>query len=313
MNIVFLDSDSLPCAISRPDWVSNWIDRPSTRAYELVSAAVNADALISNKVRIGRAELAQLPRLRFICVAATGYDCIDLTACREHGVVVSNVPAYSAQSVAELVMASIFALRRQLFTYREAARRDWSTSAHFCLHAAPIQDVRGSVLGIIGKGDIGTTTARLAEAVGMQVIYAEHRHATTVRPGYQSFDSVLAESDVISLHCPLTEQTRSLIGPAELARMKPGALLINTARGPLLDEVAVLQALNSGHLGGVALDVLVSEPPVQGHPLLSAVHPNLIVTPHVGWASQSSLQRLAQAIVGNLHAFKQGVPVNQVT
>jgi lactate dehydrogenase-like 2-hydroxyacid dehydrogenase len=313
MNIVFLDSDSLPRAIPRPAWVSSWIDRPSTRVDELVQVAAHADALISNKVRIGRAELAQLPRLRFICIAATGYDCIDLAACREHGVVVSNVPAYSAQSVAESVIASIFALCRQLFSYRDAALRDWSGSAHFCVHKAPIQDVRGSLLGIVGKGDIGSTTARLAEAVGMQVIYAEHRHSPTTRAGYQPFDSVLAESDVISLHCPLTEHTRGLIGASELARMKPGALLINTARGPLLDEAAVLQALNDGQLGGAALDVLINEPPLQEHPLLNAGHPNLIVTPHVGWASQSSLQQLAEAIVGNLDAFMQGAPINRVT
>jgi glycerate dehydrogenase len=313
MNIVFLDSDSLPRTIARPTWGSSWIDRPSTRADELVLVASHADALITNKVRIGRAELAQLPLLRFICVAATGYDCIDLAACREFGVVVSNVPAYSAHSVAESVITSIFALRRQLFSYRDAARHDWSTSAHFCVHKAPIKDVRGSVLGIIGKGDIGTATARLAEAVGMQVIYAEHRHSNTTRPGYQPFYSVLAESDVITLHCPLNELTRGLIGTTELARMKPGAVLINTARGPLLDETAVLQAFNSGHLGGAALDVLSSEPPPQNHPLLSTDLANLIVTPHVAWASQSSLQRLADEIVGNLQAFGKGAPINQVT
>jgi phosphoglycerate dehydrogenase-like enzyme len=313
MKILFLDSDSLPRTISRPEWASSWINRSSTTPEELVSVAAQADALVTNKVKIGRAELEQLPNLRFICVAATGYDCIDLAACRDHGVVVSNAPAYSAQSVAESVIASVFALRRQLIAYRDAALHDWPASAHFCVHNAPIRDVRGSVLGIIGKGDIGSTTARLAEAVGMQVLYAEHRGASSTRSGYQSFDTVLAESDVISLHCPLTEQTRGLIGTAELARMKPGALLINTARGPLLDEDAVLQALNNGHLGGAALDVLIKEPPARSHPLLNSEHPNLIITPHVGWASQSSLQRLAKAIIGNLQAFNEGAPINQVS
>lgn len=306
MKVVFLDSDSLPVSIARPAWVTDWQDRPDTAPDQVVDAAQDADAVITNKVRIGRAELEQLPNLRFICVAATGYDCIDLAACRDFAVTVCNVPAYSAQSVAESVIASIFALRRQLFAYQAAALRDWSGSRHFCVHRAPIQDVQGSVLGIVGRGGIGLATARLASALGMQLLFAEHRGVVPVRKGYQAFETVLAQSDVISLHCPLTEHTRHLIGPRELAQMKPGALLINTARGPLVDEAAVLDALDSGRLGGAALDVLCQEPPPADHPLLNSRHTNLIVTPHVAWASQSSLQRLADGILGNLQGYHSG-------
>jgi glycerate dehydrogenase len=299
MKVVFLDSDSLPVSIARPAWVSDWQDRPDTTPDQVVEAARDADAVITNKVRIGRAELEQLPNLRFICVAATGYDCIDLAACHDFAVTVCNVPAYSAQSVAESVIASIFALRRQLFAYQAAALRDWPDSRH--------------LLGIIGRGGIGLATARLASALGMQLLFAEHRGVVPVRKGYQSFETVLAQSDVISLHCPLTERTRHLIGALELAQMKPGALLINTARGPLVDEAAVLDALDSGRLGGAALDVLCQEPPPADHLLLSSRHANLIVTPHVAWASQSSLQRLADGILGNLQGYYLGNLINLVS
>ncbi|NVZ71869.1 D-2-hydroxyacid dehydrogenase [Pseudomonas costantinii] len=312
MNVVFLDSDTLPLNLLVPEWVTDWQDRAATSADQVVQTALHAHVLITNKVRIGREELEQLPNLRFICVAATGYDCIDLVACREHGVQVSNVPAYSAQSVAESVIASVFNLRRQLLAYRHAARHDWPTSRHFCVHRQPIQDVQGSVLGIVGKGAIGLATARLASALGMRLLFAEHRGVTAVRQGYQAFETVLAQSDVISLHCPLTEHNRHLIGAAELAQMKPGALLINTARGPLVDELAVLEALNRGRLGGAALDVLCEEPPPAAHPLLNSRHPSLIVTPHVAWASQSSLQRLADGILANLHGYYAGSLINRV-
>ncbi|MGO4311723.1 D-2-hydroxyacid dehydrogenase [Pseudomonas sp. KB_15] len=313
MKVVFLDSDSLPVSIARPAWVTDWQDRPDTTPDQVVDAARNADAVITNKVRIGRAELEQLPNLRFICVAATGYDCIDLAACRDFAVTVCNVPAYSAQSVAESVIASIFALRRQLFVYQAAALRDWPGSRHFCVHRAPIRDVQGSVLGIIGRGGIGLATARLASALGMQLLFAEHRDVIPVRKGYQAFETVLAQSDVISLHCPLTAHTRHLIGAPELAQMKPGALLINTARGPLVEEAAVLDALDSGRLGGAALDVLCQEPPPADHLLLNSRHANLIVTPHVAWASQSSLQRLADGILGNLKGYHSGNLINLVS
>ena len=190
---------------------------------------------------------------------------------------------------------------------------NWPTSSHFCVHGAPILNIRGATLGIFGKGAIGTEVATLAQALGMHVLFGEHRGATVVRPGYVAFEELLAKSDVITLHCPLTPDTRGLIGPKELAQMKPGAMLINTARGPLIDETAVGDALLSGHLGGVALDVLASEPPVAEHPLLQMHLPNLIITPHITWANEDGMSRLTQGILGNLNAFVQGKPINVVS
>lgn len=313
MNIVFLDGASLPSPLERPAFADVWTVRESTNAQEVVEALADADVAITNKVKIGRVELEQLPQLKLICVAATGFDCVDISACRELGVTVCNVPAYSAVSVAESVIGSLFALRRHLVEYREAAITQWPTSNHFCVHGTPILDVQGSTLGIVGRGDIGSRVARLASALDMKVIFAEHRGASTVRRGYVSFDTMLEQADAISLHCPLTPQTRHLIAADQLAQMKSGALLINTARGPLVDEDAVLDSLKRGHLGGAALDVLDNEPPRADHPFLRSNLPNLIVTPHVGWASQSSVARLKSTLISIVEGFAVGKPVNVVS
>lgn len=313
MNIVFLDGASLPCPMTRPDQASHWTVHESASQTEAVDFLADADIAITNKVKLDRVLLEQLPKLKLICVAATGYDCIDISACRDLGITVCNAPAYSASSVAEAVIASLFALRRNLFEYREAASKQWPTSNHFCVHGTPIQDIKGSTLGIVGWGDIGSHVAQLAVALEMHVMFAEHRGATRIREGYVPFETMLNEADAISLHCPLTPQTRHLIGAEQLSLMKQGSLLINTARGPLVDEQAVLSALRSGHLGGVALDVLDVEPPQSDHPLLNADLPNLIVTPHVGWASQSSVTRLVKTLHSNIDAYASGSAINVVS
>lgn len=313
MNIVFLDGASLPCSMKRPAQAFQWTVRESTSQDEIVNVLAEADVAITNKVKLGRTQLEQLPKLKLICVAATGFDCVDISACRDLGVTVCNAPAYSASSVAEAVIASLFALRRNLFEYREAATKRWPTSNHFCVHGTPIKDIKGSTLGIVGWGDIGSRVAQLAVGLDMHVVFAEHRGATTVREGYVPFETMLQEADAISLHCPLTPQTRHLIGSDQLALMKKGAVLINTARGPLVDEQAVLSALKSGQLGGAALDVLDVEPPQADHPLLNADLPNLIVTPHVGWASQSSVARLINTLLSNIAAYASGKAINVVS
>ena len=314
MKLVFLDSDTLPHPIKRPDWITDWVNLPATaQTTEAVSTALaDAEICITNKIRITPAILAKCPTLKYICVAATGYDCIDLQACREHGVVVSNVPGYSKQSVSESVIASIYALRRQLMSYARIGPDAWSSSPHFCVHDKPIQDIAGATLGIIGQGAIGSEVARLASALGMHVLFAEHRGKHDVRDGYTRFETLIAQSDVITLHCPLTPATQGLIGQAEIAHMKPGALLINTARGPLVNEDAVLDGLTTGHLGGAALDVLVTEPPAGNEPLLAFKHPNLIITPHVAWAAHDGQARLTQGIEANLQAFHAGQPIHVV-
>jgi phosphoglycerate dehydrogenase-like enzyme len=313
MNIVFLDGASLPSPLSRPPQANAWTVREKTTPEEVREALSDADVAITNKVRIDRETLEQLPRLKLICVAATGYDCVDIAACRDQGVTVCNAPAYSAVSVAESVIASLFAMRRHLLAYRACSATDWPQSSHFCVHGAPIQDLQGSTLGIVGRGDIGSRVARLARALEIDVLFAEHRGAQRVREGYTAFDDVLARADALTLHCPLTPQTRYLIGAAEIRRMKPGALLINTARGPLVDENAVLEGLANGRLGGAALDVLYAEPPRADHPLLHFNHPNLLVTPHVAWASQSSVARLKSILAANIEAFAAGKPINTVS
>lgn len=315
MQIVFLDSDTIPKPLTVPAWATQWKNCPATSpgAQATLQALGDAEICITNKVKITAEVLAGTPKLKFVCVAATGYDCIDLNACRARGVVVSNVPGYSRQSVGEGVIGFIFALRRGLYFYQTDGRQQWPTSSHFCVHGAPVLNIRGATLGIFGKGAIGSEVATLAQALGMKVLFGEHRGAQAVRPGYVAFEELLAQSDVITLHCPLTPDTRGLIGAKELAQMKPGAMLINTARGPLIDETAVGDALLSGHLGGVALDVLASEPPAAEHTLLQMHLPNLIITPHITWANEDGMSRLTQGILGNLNAFVQGKPINVVS
>ncbi|WP_349886866.1 D-2-hydroxyacid dehydrogenase [Pantoea ananatis] len=313
MKIVTLDGDTLPVPPPQPAWCSDWQFRKDTAEDEIVTALKGATIAITNKVPLRAATLAQLPDLRYICVTATGYDCIDIAACKERGIVVSNIPGYSTQSVSEGVIAFIFALRRQIVEYANSTRHSWPDSSHFCLHRTPIQDIAGATLGIVGKGDIGSAVGRLAQALGMRVLYAERKDSSRIRDGYVSFDAMLASSDIISLHCPLSEQTRHLIDRETLEKMKPQALLINTARGGLIHEAQLADALRKGTLAGAALDVLSSEPPARDHPLLQPDITNLLLTPHIAWASNSGMHNLLQGIMVNLAGFEQNRPVNVVS
>lgn len=312
MKIVTLDGDTLPLPLSQPAWCDEWIWRTDTRPDELHTALEGADIVITNKVKLRAEVLRDFPQLRYICVAATGFDCVDVDYCREHGIAVSNVPGYSTVSVAEAVIGYIFALRRHLVEYHQRALTDWRSAPHFCIHASPIEDIEGATLGIIGKGDIGSAVARKASALGMKVLFAERKDATRVRDGYLPFEEVLAQSDILTLHCPLSAQTRKLFNAGLLAKMKPGALLINTARGGLIDEAALADALKSGHLAGAALDVLCEEPPRTPTPLLAGDVPGLIITPHVGWASKQSLNHLINGLNANLAGWFAGNIQNRV-
>ncbi|TPV45526.1 D-2-hydroxyacid dehydrogenase [Pantoea deleyi] len=311
MKIVMLDGETVPLSLPTGQVQADWVIRPQTSASDVVAALAGATVAITNKVALRADTLDQLPGLRFICVAATGYDCIDLDACRARGILVSNVPGYSTQSVAESVIAAIFALRRQLMAYALNTRTDWPQAAHFCLHRQPIQDIAGATLGIVGKGDIGQAVGQLAQALGMQVQYAERKGRDRVREGYVSFEQMLATSDIISLHCPLSEQTRQLIDRQALRQMKPHAQLINTARGGLINEDDLAAALKQGVIGGAALDVLSSEPPAADNPLLADL-PMLLLTPHIAWASRSGVENLVSGVMTNIAAFVQGQPVNLV-
>ncbi|MHB1240795.1 MAG: D-2-hydroxyacid dehydrogenase [Gammaproteobacteria bacterium] len=302
------DLDLGPLHAALPDLRLYGTSAPET----IPDRVVDAEVVITNKAPLPRSTLEGARALRLVCVTATGTDHVDLDAARSRGIVLSNVVGYATDSVAQHVFGLMLALTTRLFEYRHTVLSGaWSRSPHFTALTAPIHELRSRVLGIVGYGELGRAVARLGEAYGMRIRVAE-RAGQPPRTGRIPLEDLLAEADVLSLHCPLTSQTRGLIGPRELARMKPGALLINTARGGVVDEPALAAALRSGHLGGAGIDVLSREPPPPDHPLLAADLPNLIVTPHIAWASREARQRLVTEIAANLHAFQAGHPRNRV-
>jgi Lactate dehydrogenase and related dehydrogenases len=309
MNIVFLDSTGIPAShhipsFSFPHQLTEYAHTP---AEQVLERAKDADIIITSKVILNHEILSQLPKLKLIAVTATGTNNIDLMAAKALGITVKNVTGYSSVTVPEHVIGMIYALKHRLIDYHrdQLLTERWATCGQFCYVDYPISDVQGSTLGIIGRGCIGNEVARLAQAVGMRVLFAEHQHATTIREGYTAFDEVLEQADVISLHCPLTPQTEQLINAKTLALMKPNACLINTGRGGLINEADLLQALQSGKLAGAALDVLVKEPPASDDVLWLAAktQPNLLITPHVAWASDSALTTLVNKVAQNIEEF----------
>lgn len=316
MEIIFLDRATLAeqVVFARPDLADcRWREYPTTAPRQVAERAATADVIITNKVPLDAAQIERLPALRLIAVAATGVDHIDLDAARRRGVAVCNVRDYAQHSVPEHVFALLLALRRQINAYHLAVRRgDWSRAPCFTLHDYPIHDLEGGAFGVIGGGNLGQAVARLAAAFGMRVLLAERRDAPSARPGRVAFEQVLRDSDVVSLHAPLNDETRHLIGAAELALMKPSAILINTARGGVVDEQALAAALRSRRLYGACVDVLSAEPPPPDHPLLAADLPNLIITPHVAWASLEAQDTLAREVSANIEAYFRGERRNRV-
>ena len=310
MNIVFLDSTAIPkhIPIPRPSFPHNWVEYEYTSAEQTIERAKDADIIITSKVILSREVLQQLPKLKLIAITATGTNNVDLDAAKELGVAVKNVTGYSATTVPEHVLGMIFALKHSLAGWqRDQITEKWTESKQFCYFDYPITDVKGSTLGVFGKGCLGTEVGRLAELLGMKVLYAEHRNAITCREGYTPFEEVLKQADILTLHCALTETTKNLINQETLSLCKKGAYLINTGRGPLIDEQAVCDALKSGQLGGAALDVLVKEPPEKNNPLieLAKTMPNLIITPHIAWASDSAVTTLTKKVTQNIEDFVQ--------
>lgn len=315
-HIVFLERDSIRAVVRRPAFAHTWEEYPMTLPDELPGRLGNATIAVTNKVRLAGELLARLPRLRLIAGAATGTDNIDLDYCRDNGIAVTNIRGYAVRAVPEHVMMLILVLRRQLLPYRrDVADGRWQQAPLFCFFDHPIRDLYGSTLALVGRGSLGQGVARLAEAFGMRILWSERPGAPVARPGYVPFAHALAEADVLSLHCPLTGETRGMIGEAELRAMKPDALLINTARGGLVDEAALARALREGWIGGAGIDVLSGEPPRDGNPLLDpgiVDLPNLLLTPHVAWASGAAMQTLADQLVDNIEAFVRGKAVNRV-
>ncbi|TCK19182.1 glycerate dehydrogenase [Thiogranum longum] len=285
---------------------------PHTDAEQVQERITGAQVVITNKVALTADHIQSSPALKLICVAATGTNNIDLEAATRAGIQVCNARDYATASVVEHVFALLLTLTRRLDRYRDCVRRgDWYKSQEFCVFDEPIGQLSGQTLGIIGYGTLGKAVAQAAQAFSMNVQVAQSLQGTA-QPGRVALESLLATSDVISLHCPLSDTTRGLIGAAELSSMKPGAILINTARGGIVDEQALVDALQQKAIHAAAIDVLADEPPQKDHPLLNLQSPRLIVTPHVAWASQTARQQLIDELAKNITAFLRGRPRNLV-
>lgn len=311
--IVFLERNTFNVLFREPRFDHQWIEFGETGPDQVVERLSQATIAICNKVPLRAETLSQLPQLRLIAVAATGVDNVDVSYCHSRNLAVCNTRGYAVSSLPEHALMLMLALRRNLIAYRADIKAgEWHEARQFCLLDHSIGDLKGSTLGIIGLGRLGKSMAELGRAIGMNVIVAERRNAPVVRPDRVSFAEVLRVSDVISLHCPLTEETRNLIGAQELRQMKPDAILINTARGGLIDDLALLEGLRNRWIAGAGIDVLRNEPPRDGNALLDVDLPNLIVTPHNAWASRQAMQTLADQLIDNLEAFVRGEPRNLV-
>jgi len=312
--IVFLDRASLGAVIRPPAFLHVWRDHDATAPDETVARLKDATIAVTNKAPIRAAMLARLPALRMIAVAATGTDCIDVDHCLARGIVVSNIRNYATSSLPEHVFALVLALRRNLLAYRADVEAGlWQQATQFCLLTHPIDDLAGSTLGVIGLGALGKAVAKLGAAFGMRVLGFDPLAPAPPGVASATVDQLLAESDVVTLHLPLTPDTRAMIDRQQLQRMKRTALLVNTARGGLVDERALADALTQGWIAGAGFDVLTTEPPDPANPLLRLRLPNFLLTPHVAWASAQAMQRLADQLVDNIENFVAGAPQNVVT
>lgn len=313
LQIVVLDRDTL---VNRPfdfDFPHTLSSYGTTEAHETLARIRGADIVITNKVVISAQAFAENPQLKLVAVTATGVNNVDVEAAKQNGTAVCNIRAYGNESVAEHAFMMMITLMRNLPAYqRDVAAGLWENSPFFCHLGSPMRDLNGKTLAIFGRGNIGKTLAAYAQAFKMNVVFAEHKHAQSVRNGYVSFDEAIRSADVVSLNCPLTPQTANMIGETELQQMKPGAILINCGRGGLVDEAALVAALKYGQIGGAGFDVLTQEPPRNGNPLLKARLPNLIVTPHIAWASQEAANRLFNILLDNINHFVAGNPQNLV-
>jgi len=284
-----------------------------TKPSETVERSAQAEIVLTNKVVISREVIAQLPRLKYIGVLATGYNVVDTEAAHERGIIVTNVPAYSTESVAQMVFAHLLTVTNRTEHYAIANRSGrWTANPDFCYWDFPHQELAGKTFGIVGLGNIGQRVAQIALAFGMKVKAQTSKVADVLPAGIEKVttEELLATSDVLSLHCPLTEGTRHLINAESLRQMKPTAILINTGRGPLIDDQAVADALADGRLAAFCADVLTSEPPQAENPLLQ--QPNAFITPHIAWATKEARVRLLQVAMDNVRAFLNGTPVNAV-
>lgn len=316
LKIVFLDRDTLSpqTRVRELGFAHEMKVFSRTASDEVAQRIVDADIVITNKVKLPAEAIHGARNLKLVAVAATGTDNVDLGACRARGIVVSNIRNYAVNTVPEHTFALIFALRRSICAYRDAVRAGrWQDAKQFCFFDHPIRDLAGSTLGIVGDGVLGQAVAGLGRALGMRVLFSGFKGRSDQGTLYTPFEQTLAKADILTLHCPLTAETRNMIGPREFALMERRPLLINTARGGLVDETAVGPALATGQISGAGFDVVSVEPPPADHPFMALLErPDFILTPHVAWASDEAVQSLTDQLIDNVEAFVRGEPANVV-
>lgn len=314
--IVLLDRQTLPHDITFRDFSfpHELVQFDQTKPEEVAERIRDADIVITNKVPVRDVAIDGASKLRLIAIAATGTDVVDIAACTARGIAVSNIRNYAVDTVPEHTFALILALRRSLIAYRESVRNGrWQAADQFCYFDYPIRDLAGATLGIIGDGVLGRSVADLGRAFGMKVLFSDYKGSKGMGPLYTPFEDVLCTSDIITLHSPLTPSTRNMISTKEFALMARRPLLINTARGGLVDEAALETSLRQGLISGAGFDVVTSEPPERDHALMRLLDlPNFILTPHVAWASREAVQTLVDQLIDNVEAFERGQPANLV-
>lgn len=320
LKAVFLDSQTFSENISFgsiEQQVTKLTCYSNTTAEQILSRSQNADIIITNKVVFTAETLAKLPQLKLICIAATGYNNVDIAAATKHNIAVTNVSGYAGNSVAQYVMAQMLEYYQHITHHNANTEQGhWQESDTFCYHGKAITELSGKTLGIVGYGSLGQAVAKLANAFGMKVLISERVTSREIRQGRTSFNEVIAQADILSLHCPQTNGTTNLINAIVLAKMKPTAMLINTARGALVNDTDLLAALQNKQIAYAVLDVLAQEPPSADHPLLLAIQnkqmANLKITAHIAWASSEAQQRLIHLLSDNIAAFKRGEKLNRL-
>jgi glycerate dehydrogenase len=316
MKAVFLDFGTMGAGLDLRELeslVSELIVHENSPDETVAERIADAEIVFTNKIRLTRELLEQAPKLKFIALTATGTDNIDTACAKEHGIAVANIRHYCTQSVVEHVFGVLLSLTHSLERYHEAVRAgDWQQSTDFCMLQFPVRELSAMTLGIVGYGALGQGVARIAREFGMTVLVSARPGTDSVPDDRVAFDELLAKADVISLHCPLNDATRELFGAREFAAMKDSATLINTARGGLVESRALTDALASGQIAAAAIDVLPQEPPVDGDPLLDYRGDNLVVTPHIAWATDEARQNAIDELAGNTRAFLNGTERNRV-
>jgi len=313
---VFLDVSSMGKGLDLSGlqpFADSWSNYNTSEPAEVLERIINADLVLSNKVMLDRDTLSQCKQLKLICVTATGTNNVDIEAARELGIAVTNVTGYGTPSVVQHVFSLLLSLTSRLTEHQQAAKDGrWQNSPQFCILDFPFNELNGKTMGIVGYGELGKGVAKVAKAFGMKVIIAQRSGSTKHDAERIPLDELLAQADVVSLHVPLAENTRNLIAEKQFSIMKNHAILLNMARGGIVDEQALANALQTGEIGGAGIDVLIEEPPVNGNLLLSLNLPNLIITPHIAWAAVESRQRLINIVTDNIKAYSSGKQQNRV-